>query len=135
MAMSPVTTTGSAQPVLGTDPINDTKVINALKEKILSVYELHHRNATQAARFITHNDNLTPEKALDRNVIEAIAEDPKDLLSKADNATVTTHKGTKVLDLSPVEVVKHNPSLRVMLVDFLSNPLIATTFFTIGFLP
>ena len=30
-AMSPVTTIGSAQPVLGTTPVNDTKVINALK--------------------------------------------------------------------------------------------------------
>lgn len=133
-AMSPVTTIGSAQPVLGTNPINDTKVINALKEKIVSVSEVHHRNVTQAARFITHNDNLTPEKALDRNVIEAIAKDPQDLLNKADKATITTHKGIKVLDLSSAEVVKHNPSLRVMLVDFLSNPLIATTFLTIGFL-
>ena len=132
-AMSPVTTIGSAQPVLGTTPVNDTKVINALKEKIVSVSEVHNRNVTQAARFITDNDNLTPEKALDRNVIEAIAGDPQDLLSKADKATVTTNKGVKVLDLSNAEVIKHNPSLRVMLVDFLSNPLIATTFFTIGF--
>lgn len=132
-AMSPVTTIGSAQPVLGTTPVNDTKVINALKEKIVSVSEVHNRNVTQAARFITDNDNLTPEKALDRNVIEAIASDPQDLLTKADKATVTTNKGVRILDLSNAEIVKHNPSLRVMFVDFLSNPLIATTFFTIGF--
>lgn len=132
-AMSPVTTIGSAQPVLGTTPVNDTKVINALKEKIVSVAEVHDRNVTQAARFITDNDNLTPEKALDRKVIEVVAENPQDLLNKADNATVRTNNGTKVLDLSNAEIVKHNPSLRVTLVDFLSNPLIATTFFTIGF--
>jgi membrane-bound serine protease (ClpP class) len=132
-AMAPVTTIGSAQPVLGSEPVNDTKIINAIKEKVVSLVEIHGRNVTQAARFITHNDNLTPGKALDRQVIEAIAEDPQDLLNKADNAKIATPMGEKVLDVSNAEIVKHDQSLRVMLVDFLSNPLIATTFLTIGF--
>ena len=68
-----------------------------------------------------------------RNIIEAIAENPQDLLMKAHNATVITQQGIKVLNLSDAEIVKHEPSLRVMLVDFLSNPLIATTFLIIGF--
>ncbi len=121
-AMAPVTTIGSAQPVLGNQPVNDTKIINAVKEKLVSVSELHGRNATQATRFITHNDNLTPEKALDRNIIETIAENPQDLLMKAHNATVITQQGIKVLNLSDAEIVKHEPSLRVILVDFLSYP-------------
>ncbi len=132
-AMAPVTTIGSAQPVLGNQPVNDTKTINALKEKVVSLSELHGRNTTQTARFITHNDNLTPEKALDRNIIETIAENPQDLLNKAHNTTITTKKGIKVLDISDAEIVKHEPTLRVILVDFLSNPLISTTFMTIGF--
>ncbi|MDQ3976474.1 MAG: ATP-dependent Clp protease proteolytic subunit, partial [Thermoproteota archaeon] len=113
-AMAPVTTIGSAQPVLGNQPVNDTKTINALKEKVVSLSELHGRNTTQAARFITHNDNLTPEKALDRNIIETIAENPQDLLNKAHNATITTKKGIKVLDISDAEIVKHEPTFRVM---------------------
>ncbi len=132
-AMAPVTTIGSAQPVLGNQPINDTKIINAVKEKLVSLSELHGRNTTQASRFITQNDNLTPEKALDRNIIETIAKNPRDLLMKAHNTTVTTQKGMKVLDIADAEIVKHEPSLRVILVDFLSNPLIATTFLIIGF--
>ena len=70
---------------------------------------------------------------MDRNVIEVIAENPQDLIRKAHDATVTTQEGVKVLDLSNAEIVKHDPSLRVMLADFLSNPLIATTFLAIGF--
>jgi membrane-bound serine protease (ClpP class) len=70
-AMAPVTTIGSAQPVQGTELVNDTKVVNAVAEKAVSLAELHERNVTQAARFVTHNDNLTPEKAMSRNVIEA----------------------------------------------------------------
>ncbi|MDQ3806702.1 MAG: nodulation protein NfeD [Thermoproteota archaeon] len=132
-AMAPVTTIGSAQPVLGTEPVNDTKLINAVAEKAISLAELHQRNATQAARFITHNDNLTPEKALDRNVIEAVAASPEELLAKADGVTVTTFSGQKVLHTADAQIVKYESSLRTQLVNFLSNPLIATTFMTIGF--
>ncbi len=47
-AMAPFTTIGSAQPVLGKMPINDTKTINAITEKVVTLAELHNRNATQA---------------------------------------------------------------------------------------
>jgi membrane-bound serine protease (ClpP class) len=132
-AMAPVTTIGSAQPVVGTEPVNDTKVVNAVAEKAVSLAELHKRNATQAARFITYNDNLTPEKALERNVIEAIAINPEQLLSIADGATVITFNGEKVLHTVNAQIINHEPGLRTQLINFLSNPLIATTFMTIGF--
>ncbi len=132
-AMAPVTTIGSAQPVVGGVPVDDTKIVNALTEKVVSLAELHGRNATQAARFITHNDNLTPENALRQNVIEAIASSPENLLQKAHNATVMTIKGPKVLDTLGAEIVRHEPSLRVTLVSILANPLLATTFLTVGF--
>lgn len=132
-AMAPVTTIGSAQPVLGAQPVNETKIINALVEKVVSLAELHGRNATQATRFITHNDNLTPDKALARNIIEAIAEDPRDLLEKAHNAKVTTLKGTQVLDTQDAELVKHEQSIRVMLMKILADPLLSTVLLTVGF--
>ena len=132
-AMAPVTTIGSAQPVLGTEPVEDTKTINALVEKVVSLAELHGRNSTQVARFITHNDNLTPEKAFDRNIIETIAENPQDLLEKAHNATVTTLKGQKVLDTKDGEVIMHQKSIRVMLMGILADPLLSTIMMTIGF--
>ncbi len=132
-AMAPVTTIGSAQPVQGTEPVNDTKVINAVAEKAVSLAELHQRNVTQAARFITHNDNLTPEKALERNVIEGVADSPEELLDIADGVTVTTFSGQKVLDTADAQIIRHESSLRTQLVNFLSNPLIATTLMTIGF--
>jgi membrane-bound serine protease (ClpP class) len=132
-AMAPVTTIGSAQPVQGTEPVNDTKVINAVAEKAVSLAELHQRNVTQAARFITHNDNLTPQKALERNVIEAVAASPEELLAKADGVTVTTFNGEKVLHTADAQIIRYESSLRTQLVNFLSNPLIATTLMTIGF--
>ena len=132
-AMAPVTTIGSAQPVQGTEPVNDTKVINAVAEKAVSLAELHERNVTQAARFITHNDNLTPEKAMERNVIEAMAANPQELLAVADGANVNNLNGQKILQTANAEIITHESSLRTQLVNFLSNPLIATTLMTIGF--
>jgi membrane-bound serine protease (ClpP class) len=132
-AMAPVTTIGSAQPVQGTEPVNDTKVINAVAEKAVSLAELHERNVTQAARFITHNDNLTPERAMERNVIEAVAATPQELLAVADGANVNTLNGQKILQTANAEIITHESSLRTQLVNFLSNPLIATTLMTIGF--
>lgn len=133
-AMAPVTTIGSAQPVSGNQPVNDTKVINALVEKVVSLAQLHGRNETQAARFITHNDNLTPENALEHNIIEAIASSPSELLDKAHNSTVTIAAGEeRRLDTVGAQIVNHQPSLRVLFVNFLANPLIFTTFLTIGF--
>jgi membrane-bound serine protease (ClpP class) len=132
-AMAPVTTIGSAQPVRGDTPVNDTKVINAVTEKAVSMAELHGRNATQASRFITHNDNLTPEKALSNNIIEAVAKDPNELLQNAHNSTVTTLKGPRVLDTLDANIVIHEPSLRVSLVNILANPVLSTTLLTIGF--
>jgi membrane-bound serine protease (ClpP class) len=132
-AMAPVTTIGSAQPVQGTEPVNDTKVINAVAEKAVSLAELHERNVTQAARFVTHNDNLTPEKAMERNVIESVATNPQELLAVADGAAVITLNGQKLLQTADAEIIRYESSLRTQLVNFLSNPLIATTLMTIGF--
>lgn len=132
-AMAPVTTIGSAQPVSGGQPINDTKTINALAEKAVSLAEVHGRNVTQAARFITHNDNLTPEEALENNIIEAIAASPEDLLNTAQNASVVVAGKQELLDTSGAQIVMHQPSPRVMFINFLANPLIYTTFLTIGF--
>jgi membrane-bound serine protease (ClpP class) len=132
--MAPVTTIGSAQPVMGSEPVDDPKIINALTEKLVSLAELHGRNATQATRFVTHNDNLTPEKAHDRNVIEAMADSPQDLLLQAHGATVTTLKGQRVLDTQGAQIVTHEPSLRVIITGALADPLLATILLTVGFL-
>ena len=132
-AMAPVTTMGSAQPVRGTEPVNDTKVVNAVAEKAVSLAELHERNVTQAARFVTHNDNLTPEKAMNRNVIEALAASPEELLAITDGVTVNTFSGAKVLHTADAQIIRYESSLRTQLINFFSNPLIATTFMTIGF--
>lgn len=133
-AMSPYTIIGSAQPVVNGVPSNDTKLINFLVEKMHTLARMHGRNETQAARFVTHNDNLGPEEALKRGVIEIIAKDIPELLQKADGMTVKTLRGEKTLHLSNVEIIRADPGLRYHLLSFLSDPLVSGLLLSLGIL-
>ncbi len=70
---------------------------------------------------------------MERNVIKVVATSPEELLAIADGVTVTTFNGEKVLHIADAEITRYESSLRTQLVNFLSNPLIAITFMTIGF--
>jgi membrane-bound serine protease (ClpP class) len=132
-AMANYTTIGSAQPVLGITPINESKTINAIVGKMVTFAQLHNRNKTQIARFITHNDNLTPEQALRYKVIEAVAFTPQELLKIAHGKKVRMLKGEVTLDTDG-ELVKFEPSIRVMILRVLSDPLVSSLLTGIGFL-
>lgn len=133
-AMSPYSVIGSSQPVIGTQPTNESKIVNAIVGKLVSLADLHGRNASQVARFVTHNDNLTPEMALKNHVIEVIADNPDDLMSKANGMKVRTLHGEVVLDTLNATVVKYQPSVRATLLGILSDPIVATMFLSIGIL-
>ncbi|MEM4311777.1 MAG: nodulation protein NfeD [Nitrososphaerales archaeon] len=132
-AMANYTTIGSSQPVVGLTPVNDSKIINALVEKVRTLAQLHRRNETQIIRFITQNDNLTPEKALKFKVIEAIASNPGELLEKVHGKKVYRLEGEKILNTKG-KLVKYEPSLRVSILDVLSDPLISSLLIALGFL-
>ncbi|MEM3614542.1 MAG: ATP-dependent Clp protease proteolytic subunit, partial [Nitrososphaerales archaeon] len=84
-SMAPHTILGSAQPVAynplgGTQPINDTKTINALTTFLVEKARMHGRNETTAARFIKENLNLSAEEAKKMGVIEYVADSVEELL-------------------------------------------------------
>ncbi len=133
-AMAPFTTIGSAQPVIGQTPSNETKFINALTEKMRSYASLHNRNATEAIRFITHNDNLSPERALRLHVIDAVASDPRELLSKADGAKVMTLHGEKAINTSAAQIIRYGTSIRVQLLKVITDPAVTSLLLGLGFL-
>src|SRR2546425_10978566 len=133
-AMAPYSTIGSSQPVIGSQPTNESKFVNAIIGKLTAQAELHGRNSTQVARFVTHNDNLTPEQALKNHVIEVIAASPEDLLAKANGTKVSTLKGEVVLNTINAQIIKYEPSLRANLLGVLSDPIVSTMFLSIGVL-
>lgn len=133
-AMAPFSRIGSAQPVSGGVPINDTKFINAFAKQMESFAKLHGRNSTQVIRFITHNDNLLPEEAISRHVIETVASGPEELLQKVDGVKVTTLNGEKTLQTKGAAIVKFAESPRVLVVKVFSDPIISNLLVGVGLL-
>ncbi len=154
--MASGTTIGSAQPVTATgQTVNETKIINALTGLMRDNARLHDRNETIAQEFITQNINLGPEEALRDHVIEFAADSLDGLLSQLEPYTLVLSTGemgtsvwklvltssissatyTKSYDFSGVsQAAQYNyqPGISIAVLQFLSNPLIATVLFLVG---
>ena len=137
-AMSPNTVIGSAQPVqlsyLGTTPINDSKTINALVEWLQERAHLYNRNSSVVSKFITENLNMNETEALDSNVIEIIATSVGDLLNQADGRMVTTSQGAVNLSTAGAELEVFTPSIKIQMLQLLSNPVLTSLLLILGIL-
>jgi membrane-bound serine protease (ClpP class) len=133
-AMAPSTVVGSAQPIITTPegiiPINQSKVINALTTFIAERARIYGRNETAVAAFIKENLNLNPEQAKELGVIEFISSSIEELLKQVDGINVTTIP--KVLNTKNAQVIKFNPSIKLQLLNLISNPIVASLLLLVG---
>jgi len=136
-AMAPHTIIGSGQPVSfspfgGTQPINDTKIINALTAFLVEKAEMHGRNQTAAKGFILENLNMNAEDAKRYGVIEVVASSVDELLEEVDGTTITTTQGAFTLHSRGAETIHWSPSPRLTILRPLSDPMMAFFLFIIG---
>jgi len=83
--MKPGSVIGSCQPVSAAgEPITESKYVNYLVKLMSSHAWLHTRNETVAELFVTRNLNLNAEEASRLRVIDFMAEDLEDVLTKLD---------------------------------------------------
>jgi len=81
--MKPGSVIGSCQPVSAIgEPITESKYVNYLVKLMRGHAWLHTRNETAAELFVTRNLNLNAEEASRFKVIDFMAEDLEDLLTK-----------------------------------------------------
>lgn len=135
--MSPNSIIGSCQPVSfdplgGSTPINDTKIINALTAYLVERARMHNRNETAAKLFVEKNLNLGAKDALKNEVIEFIASNIDELLEIVDEAQVRTINGEVKLDTEDAQVVNFTPGLRINLLKIICEPTIAYLFLLLG---
>ena len=154
--MASGTTIGSAQPVSATgEPINETKIINALTGLMRDNARLHDRNQTAAQQFVTENVNLGPEEALRLHLIEFAADSLDSLLSQLDPYSLlltTTPIGTSVWKLvlsstsgnvaytkrydfagiSQASTNNYTPTFGIQLLTFLANPILSVVLLLVG---
>jgi membrane-bound serine protease (ClpP class) len=152
--MASGTTIGSCQPVLSTgEPINQSKYVKALTGLMENHASLHDRNVTMARLFVTENDNLGPEQALQFHVVEFVADDIHTLLSKLEDLTLVRFErslGSIVWKLVPnttaqnypykvsfsniseASIVEYTPGIQTVLFNALLNPLISSLLLILG---
>ncbi len=135
-AMADYTVIGSCQPVEigidGTTLVSDSKRINALVKWMETRANMYGRNQTIATQFITENLNVNETEALAAEVIEVIASSLGDLLEQIDGWTVTTSAGNVTLQTATAEQLYHSPSLKVQILQVISNPMITSLLFMLG---
>ncbi len=135
-AMADYTVIGSCQPVEitveGTKYITESKIINALVSWIQTRAEMYDRNQTIAAKFITENLDLNATSAKEYGVIEHVSSSINQLLLDINGTSVSTSKGTVVLNTAGAEEIVFSPSIGVQIMKFFSNPLLTALLLMLG---
>ena len=131
-AMAPNTIIGSAQPVqigpTGAEPVNDSKIINAMVALAEEKARMHQRNVTAAREFVVSNLNLNAETALDHGVIDLVSPNPASLLEQVDGLLVKN----RTLSTKNAEIIRYQPSPRLLVQKILSDPLLAGLLVLVG---
>jgi membrane-bound serine protease (ClpP class) len=106
-AMAPNTSAGSAHPVaMGGQQMDKTmkeKAANYAVKLMEQYVERRGRNIDVARDAVLRSISVTSQEALDKGVIEIIATDVEDLLSKIDGWTISK-SGKKTVEFTPGEV-------------------------------
>lgn len=149
-AMSPGTSIGAAHPVSigkGQDKKNNDegkdeggqgkdimgeKVENYASSFIESIAEERGRNTEWAIEAVRNSDSITANKALEKNVIDLIAEDIPTLLNKIDGQIVKVNQSEVKLTTKSSKVQKHGMSLKQKIVNVISTPDIAFLLLSLG---
>ena len=128
-AMAPGTNAGAAHVVSELGKMDDTmsqKVENDAEAHLRSYVISRNRNAEAASAAAASSHSYTAEEALDKHLIDLIANNDAQLMTALDGRTITRIDGTKqVLHVSGAQIVVVQATLRERLLGWLVNPNIA----------
>ncbi|HEY3136045.1 MAG TPA: nodulation protein NfeD [Blastocatellia bacterium] len=136
-AMAPGTATGAAHPVMADcSDMNKTmaeKVVNDAAAFLRSHAEKRGRDPQVAESAIRESKSFSETEALDKHLIEIVARDEQELLSKLEGRTITRVDGSKqVMQISGEKLAEITPTIRQRLLMWLADPRIAFILFAIG---
>ena len=137
-AMAPGTNIGAAHPVnmMGgnneQESTMDKKVVNDAAAYIRSLAELRNRNSHWAELAVVKSVSISAEEAKRLNVIDLIAGNVKALTLAIDGREIQTASGSMTLKTGRLEIVYHEMSPRLKMLDIISNPNVAYVLMMIG---
>jgi membrane-bound serine protease (ClpP class) len=111
---------------------SESKIINDAVAYIRSLAELRGRNADWAEKAVREAATLTASAALKENVVDLIAGNVEDLLTKIDGRTVKTGTGEIRLDTKGRGVDEIKPDWKMRLMSVITDPNIALVLLMIG---
>jgi len=137
-AMQPGTIIGSVQPVIY-DPASGTyrpqlepKIINPIVKMICEHGASRGRNPEALVRFVIFNDNYGAREALEKGVIDLIADSRADLVSKLDGSIVALPSGSTVKLELDGSIVEYQPNLRIRIMHIIADPMISGLLLSLG---
>lgn len=135
-AMAPGTNIGAAHPVgIGGGKMDETmaeKIANDAAAYARSIADKKGRNADWAEEAVRKSTSLTEKMALQKKVIDLVAEDLSDLLVKVDGMEVEKDGNTFVIDSKAAVVVFNKMGLRHRILNALSDPNVAYILLMLG---
>jgi len=135
-AMAPGTNIGAAHPVDlqgKSDAVMNEKVINDASAFVRTIAEKRDRNVQWADDAVRNSVSITETEALEKNVINLVANDQKDLLAKLDGREVQMNGVTKVLNTRSATVEPVEMGFFQKVLSRLSDPNISYIIMMLGF--
>ena len=135
-AMAPGTNIGAAHPVNmegKTDAVMNEKVTNDASAFIRTIAEKRGRNIQWADDAVRNSVSITEQEALEKNVINIVAVNEKDLLTQIDGKQVELNNGTKILHTKNAIVETLEIGFFQQILSRLSDPNIAYIIMMLGF--
>ncbi len=130
-------TPAAGAPDLEYAPDNDalnTKILQDTVAFIRALSHLRHRSEEWAVKSVTKSLSITETEALQKNVVNIVAQDVGDLLRQIDGKTVQVRGVDVTLKTARAEVVGVDMSVRQRFYNILANPNIAYLLLIFGFL-
>jgi membrane-bound serine protease (ClpP class) len=128
-AMAPGTNIGAAHPVAGggqeVKGVMGEKIENFTASFSETIAERRGRNTEFAIQAVRRSISITDKEALEKNVIDIIAYDLRDLLKQAEGREVDINGTKQKVSFKGVRVQTFEMALRQKIIDILSDPNIA----------
>lgn len=137
-AMAPSTNLGAASPITMEKPdataksVLETKMINDASAYIRGLAELRKRNSEWAQKAVSDAVSLSASEALKEGVVDIIANNAEDLLSKIDGRSVKVGQNNVTLKTKGATIEFHESDWRTKLLSIITNPNITFLLMSIG---
>ena len=111
----------------------ESKILNDTVAFIKSIAKERGRNAEWAVDSVVKSDSITAEEAVEKGVVEIIAESDEDLLGQLDGRRVNLNGREIILQTKGADIVTIEMDSRQKFFNVLANPNIAYILMILGF--